>query len=55
MNTLKQKPNTANGILAKLRYYVSADILKTNYYALFDLHRGMHVKFGVRVTVKHLI
>ena len=38
MNTLKQKPNTANGILAKLRYYVSADILKTNYYALFDLH-----------------
>ena len=40
MNTLKQKPNTANGILAKLRYYVSAVsyIFKTNYYALFDLH-----------------
>ena len=25
MNTLKQKLNRANGILAKLRYYVSAD------------------------------
>ena len=37
-NTLKQKLNTENGILAKLRYYVSADILKTIYYALFDSH-----------------
>ena len=27
-----------NGILAKLRYYISADILKTIYYALFDSH-----------------
>ena len=46
MNTLKQKPNTANGILAKLRYYVLADILKTNYYALFDSHMryACHVK-----------
>ena len=26
MNTLKQKLNRANGILAKLRYYISADI-----------------------------
>ena len=38
MNTLKQKLNRANGILAKLRYYISADILKTIYYALFDSH-----------------
>ena len=36
--TLKQKLNTANGILAKLRYYVSANTLKTIYYALFDSH-----------------
>ena len=28
----------ANGILAKLRYYVTADILKTIHYALFDSH-----------------
>ena len=27
-----------NGILDKLRYYISADILKTIYYALFDSH-----------------
>ena len=38
MNTLKQKLNRANGILAKLRYYVSGDTLKTIYYALFDSH-----------------
>ena len=38
MNTLKQKLNRANGILAKLRYYVTADVLKTIYYAFFDSH-----------------
>ena len=36
MNTLKKKVNRANGILAKLRYYILADILKIIYYALFD-------------------
>ena len=38
MNTLKQKLNRANGILAKLRYYVTVDVLKTIYYAFFDSH-----------------
>ena len=38
MNTLKQKLDRANGILAKLRYYVTADVLKTIYYAFFDSH-----------------
>ena len=38
MNTLKQKLNRANSILAKLRYYVTADVLKTIYYAFFDSH-----------------
>ena len=38
MNTLKQKLNRTNGILAKLRYYVTADVLKTIYYAFFDSH-----------------
>ena len=38
MNTLTQKLNRANRILAKLRYYVSANFLKTIYYALFDSH-----------------
>ena len=36
MNTLKQKLNRANGFLAKLRYYVTADVLRTIYYAFFD-------------------
>ena len=38
INTLKQKLNTVNDILAKLRYHVSADTLKTICYALFDSH-----------------
>ena len=38
VNTLKQNRNRANGTLAKLRHYTSADILKTIYYALFDSH-----------------
>ena len=38
MNTLKQKFKRANGVLPKLRYYVSADTLKTIYYVLFDSH-----------------
>ena len=38
INTLKQKPNGGNGILAKLRYYISTDTPKTIYYALFDSH-----------------
>ena len=36
MNTLKQKINRANGILAKLRYYLTADVLETIYYTFFD-------------------
>ena len=38
MNTPKQKLNRANGILAKLRYYISANTLKRIYFALFDSH-----------------
>ena len=34
----KQKLNRVNGILAKLNYYVTADILRTIYYAFFDSH-----------------
>ena len=35
-NTLKQKLNRANGILAKLRHHLPFDILKTIYYSLFN-------------------
>ena len=45
MNTLKQKLNRANGILAKLRYYVTADVRKTIYYAFFD----PHVKYACHI------
>ena len=38
MSTLKQKLNRPNGILAKRKYYVTADVLKTIYYAFFDFH-----------------
>ena len=38
INTLKQKLSRANGILAKLRHYLSLDVLRTIYYALFDSH-----------------
>ena len=38
MNTLKQKLNKANGIIAKIRYYETADVLKTICYAFFDSH-----------------
>ena len=50
MNTLKQKCNRANGILAKLRYYVTADVLKTIYYAFFDSHMksGCHIWWQVQ-------
>ena len=45
MNTLKQKLNRSNGILAKLRYYVSADTLKTICYALF----GSHMRYACQI------
>ena len=38
INTLKEKLNRANGILAKLRHHLPTDILKTVYYSLFDTH-----------------
>ena len=38
MNTLEQKLNRTNGILAKLRYYETAYILRTIYYVFFDSH-----------------
>ena len=38
INTLKQKLNRENGMLAKLKYHLPSDILKTMYYPLFDTH-----------------
>ena len=38
LNIIKYKLNKANGIPAKLRHYVTIDLLKTIYYSVFDLH-----------------
>ena len=38
INTLEQKLNRTNGILAKLRHHLPSDILKRVYYSLFDTH-----------------
>ena len=35
INTIKQKLNRPNGILAKLRHHLPSDILKTGYYSPF--------------------
>ena len=38
MDTVKLKLNRANGLLAKLRHYVSPKLLRTIYYAIFEPH-----------------
>ena len=53
--TFKQKLNRANDILAKLRYYVTADVLKTIYYAFFDSHMRYSCQIGDKFRVKHFI
>ena len=55
MNTLKQKLNRANSILAKLRYYVTADVLKAIYYAFFDSRMKYACHIGGKYRVKILI
>ena len=45
MNTLKQKRNRANGMLAKLRYYLSADSLKT----IYDVHFDSHMRYACHI------
>ena len=38
MDTMKLKLNRANGLLAKLKYYVNPALLRTTYYAIFEPH-----------------
>ena len=49
MNILKQERNRTNGILVKLRHYVTADVLKTIYYALFDSHMRYACQIGGQI------
>ena len=53
INTLKQKLNEANGILAKLRHYLPSDILKTIYYFFLIHTYVMHVRFGDKAAVTY--
>ena len=48
INFLKQKLNTANGILAKLRHHLLSDILKTVYY-----YYACQIRFGGKATVTY--
>ena len=36
MELLKTKLNRVNGLLAKIRHFVSKNLLKTRYFAIFD-------------------
>ena len=47
MNTPKQKLNRANNILAKLRNYGTADVLRAIYYVLLD----SHIKYACQIWV----
>ena len=38
MQLLKSKLNGANGLLAKIRHFVSKNLLRTIYFAIFDSH-----------------
>ena len=45
LNVIKYKLNKANGILAKLRHYVTSDLLKAIYYSVF----GSYMRYACRV------
>ena len=45
LENLKFKLNRGNGLLAKIRYFVKADLLRTIYYALFD----SHLRYGCQI------
>ena len=45
MELLKKKLNRANGILAKIRFYVSPALLRTIYFAVFE----SHLRYGCQI------
>ena len=53
MNTLQQKLNRVNGILAKLRHHLLSDILKTVTTLFLIRIYVMHVRFGDKATVTY--
>ena len=49
LKMLKQKLSTANGILAKVRYYLSPKLLRTFYFSIFE----PHLRYGSTVWEQH--
>ena len=45
IKVLKSKLSRANGLLAKIRYYTSENLLRTIYYALFE----SHMQYGCQI------
>ena len=46
---LKQKLSRANGILAKVRYYLSPKLLRTLYFSIFE----SHLRYGCQIWGQH--
>ena len=46
---LKQKLSRANGLLAKVHYYLSPNLLRTLYFSIFE----SHLKYGCQIWEQH--
>ena len=46
---LKQKLSRANGLLAKVRYYLSPKLLRTLYFSIFE----SHLRYGFQIWGQH--
>ena len=49
LKMLKQKLSRANGLLAKVRYYLSPKLLRTLYFSIFE----SHLRYGCQIWVQH--
>ena len=49
INQIKSKPSRTCGLLAKLRYYIKTDLLKTVYFAVFDTI----LRYGIQICGQH--
>ena len=49
LKMLKQKLSRANGLLAKVRYYLSPKLLRTLYFSIFE----SHLRYGCQIWEQH--
>ena len=49
LKMLKQKLSRANGLLAKVRYYLSPKLLRTLYFSIFE----SHLRYGCQIWGQH--